>query len=203
MNYFAFPLKCKKLYKKINGASKLSYKSSNTRSPFLLSITGGSPYKSDGEARLLAQLQALRTLVSLRVARTQSQYFFPYRYRLVQDEFILSSLRLRVKKLYLKKAKRHHILLKYRLLQGPNSTFPTSIPVRIIWESSPTPTPTHTNPGRSVINVTVRQTFRLFQHFFFRKIHFVQKRPHDPKWEVMSQTKPHWSLLIIQVSSTK
>ena len=54
MNYFAFPLKCKELYKKINGASKLSYKSSNTRSPFLLSITGGSPYKSDGEARLLA-----------------------------------------------------------------------------------------------------------------------------------------------------
>ena len=54
MNYFAFPFKCKKLYKKINGASKLSYKSSNTRSPFLLSITGGSPYKSDGEARLLA-----------------------------------------------------------------------------------------------------------------------------------------------------
>ena len=41
MNYFAFPLKCKKLYKKINGASKLSYKSANTRSPFLLSITGG------------------------------------------------------------------------------------------------------------------------------------------------------------------
>ena len=63
MNYFAFPLKCKKLYKKINGASKLSYKSSNTRSLFLLSITGGgggeggggrSPYKSDREARLLA-----------------------------------------------------------------------------------------------------------------------------------------------------
>ena len=54
MNYFAFPLKCKKLYKKINGASKLSYKSTNTRSEFLLSITGGSPYKSDGEARLLA-----------------------------------------------------------------------------------------------------------------------------------------------------
>ena len=41
MIYFAFPLKCKKLFKKINGASKLSYKSSNTRSPFLLSITGG------------------------------------------------------------------------------------------------------------------------------------------------------------------
>ena len=40
MNYFAFLLKCKKLYKKINGASMLSYKSSNTRSPFLLSITG-------------------------------------------------------------------------------------------------------------------------------------------------------------------
>ena len=54
MNYFAFPLMCKKLYKKIHGASKLSYKSSNTRSPFLLSITGGSSYKSDGEARLLA-----------------------------------------------------------------------------------------------------------------------------------------------------
>ena len=54
MNYFAFLLKYKKLYKKINGASKLSYKSTNTRSPFLLSITGGgSPYKSDGEARLL------------------------------------------------------------------------------------------------------------------------------------------------------
>ena len=41
MNYFAFLLKCKKLYKKLNGAYKLSYKSSNTRSPFLLSITGG------------------------------------------------------------------------------------------------------------------------------------------------------------------
>ena len=54
MNYFAFPLKCKKLDKKINGASKLSYKSSNTRSPFLVRITEGSPYKSDGEARLLA-----------------------------------------------------------------------------------------------------------------------------------------------------
>ena len=54
MNYFAFPLKCKKLYKKINGASKLSCKSSNTRNPFLLSITGEIPYKSDGEARLLA-----------------------------------------------------------------------------------------------------------------------------------------------------
>ena len=54
MNYFAFPLKCKGLYKEIKGASKLSYKSSNTRSPFLLSITGGSPYKSEGEARLLA-----------------------------------------------------------------------------------------------------------------------------------------------------
>ena len=58
MNYFAFPLKCKKLYKKINGTSKLCYKSANTRSPFPLSITGeggggGSPYKSDGEARLL------------------------------------------------------------------------------------------------------------------------------------------------------
>ena len=53
MNYFAFLLKCKELYKKINGASKLSYKSSNTRGQFLLSITGGSPYKSDGEARLL------------------------------------------------------------------------------------------------------------------------------------------------------
>ena len=53
MNYFAFPLKCKKLDKKINGASKLSYKSGNTRSPFLVRITGGSPYKSDGEARLL------------------------------------------------------------------------------------------------------------------------------------------------------
>ena len=37
MNYFAFLLKCKELYKKINGASKLSYKSSNTRSSFLLS----------------------------------------------------------------------------------------------------------------------------------------------------------------------
>ena len=58
MNYFAFPLNCKKLYKKINGASKLNYKSSNTRSLFLLSITGGrgggSPYKSYGEAGLLA-----------------------------------------------------------------------------------------------------------------------------------------------------
>ena len=54
MNNFAFPLKCKKLYKKINGASKLSYKSTNTRSAFLLSITAGSPYKSDGEAGLLA-----------------------------------------------------------------------------------------------------------------------------------------------------
>ena len=54
MNYFAFLLKCEKLYKKINGASKLSYKSSNTRSPFLLSITVGSPYKSDREARPLA-----------------------------------------------------------------------------------------------------------------------------------------------------
>ena len=72
MNYLAFPLKCKKLYKKINGASKLSYKSTNARSPFLLSITGGSPHKSDGEARLLAQVKGLRTLVSLRVARTQS-----------------------------------------------------------------------------------------------------------------------------------
>ena len=40
MNYFAFPLKCKKLYKKINGTSKLCYKSANTRSPFPLSITG-------------------------------------------------------------------------------------------------------------------------------------------------------------------
>ena len=116
MNYFAFPLKCRKLYKKINGASKLSYKSSNTRSPFLLSITRRSPYKSDGEARLLASVKGLRTLVSLRAARTQSQYIFPYRYRLGQDEFILSSLRLCVKNLYLKKAKRHHTLLKYRLL---------------------------------------------------------------------------------------
>ena len=41
MNYFAFPLKCKKLYKKINGAPKLSYKSSKTRGPCLPSITGG------------------------------------------------------------------------------------------------------------------------------------------------------------------
>ena len=73
MNYFAFPLKCKKLYKKINGASKLSYKSSNTRSPFFPSVTGGSPYKSEvgstGEARLLARGKELRSLVSLRVAR--------------------------------------------------------------------------------------------------------------------------------------
>ena len=58
MKYFAFLLKCKELYKKINGTTKLSYISSNTRSLFLLSITGGrggrSPYKSDGEAGLLA-----------------------------------------------------------------------------------------------------------------------------------------------------
>ena len=47
MNYFAFPLKCKKLYKKINGASKLSYKSSNTRGQFFRSVTGGSPHKSE------------------------------------------------------------------------------------------------------------------------------------------------------------
>ena len=47
MNYFALPLKCKKLYKKINGASELSYKLSKTRSPFLRSVTGGSQYKSD------------------------------------------------------------------------------------------------------------------------------------------------------------
>ena len=54
MNYLAFPLKCKKLYKKINGASKLSYKSTNTRSPFLLSITGGAHMKVTREAGLLA-----------------------------------------------------------------------------------------------------------------------------------------------------
>lgn len=72
MNCFAFPLKCKKLSKKINGASKLTYKSSNTRSPFFRSVTEGSPYKSEvgrGEARLLARGKELRPLVSLRVAR--------------------------------------------------------------------------------------------------------------------------------------
>ena len=47
MNYFAFLLKCKELYKKINGASKLSYKSSNTRGQFFRSVTGGSPHKSE------------------------------------------------------------------------------------------------------------------------------------------------------------
>ena len=57
MNYFAFPLKCRKLYKKINGASKFSYKSSNTRSPFLRSITGGSPYISDVEGRFVFLLE--------------------------------------------------------------------------------------------------------------------------------------------------
>ena len=84
MNYFAFPLKCKKLYKKINGASELSYKLSKTRSPFLRSVTGGSQYKSDvgggGEARLLAWGRELRTLVSLWVTTTQSQYIFPKSY---------------------------------------------------------------------------------------------------------------------------
>ena len=45
MNYFAFTLKCKKLYTKINDASKLSYKSSNTRSPFFRSVTGGAHTK--------------------------------------------------------------------------------------------------------------------------------------------------------------
>ena len=126
MNYFAFPLKCKKLYKKINGASELSYKLSKTRSPFLRSVTGGSQYKSDvggGGGSASSCLGEGVANFGLTVGDQDAKpiYFptellFPYRYRLGLDEFILSSLGLYVKKLYLKKAKRHHTLLKYRLL---------------------------------------------------------------------------------------
>ena len=118
MNFFAFPLKCQKLYKKINGASKLSYKSRNTRSPFFRSVTGGSPYKSEvgrGEACLLARGKELRTLVSLRVARGIIFIQVSSRARWAHFLFLRAA---REKNCFSKQAKRHQTLLKYRLLSG-------------------------------------------------------------------------------------
>ena len=43
---------------------------------------GRVPYESDGDARRLAQGCKLQILVSLRVFRKGSQYFYPFRYRL-------------------------------------------------------------------------------------------------------------------------
>ena len=43
---------------------------------------GGLPYESDGDARRLAKGCKLQILVSLRVLRTESQYFYPHRYPL-------------------------------------------------------------------------------------------------------------------------
>ena len=74
-NHQCLPRLAERKRKRMRHRLKIHVSSSNTRNPFLLSIAGGgggSPYKSDGEVGLLAQVKGLRTLVSLRVARTQS-----------------------------------------------------------------------------------------------------------------------------------
>ena len=48
-----------------------------------MSVRGGLPYKSEGDALRLALGCKLQILVSLRVFGTESYYICPFRYRLV------------------------------------------------------------------------------------------------------------------------